>query len=118
MRIGASAPMYPKGSNLRSVSGDPPGARGSGCGEPYWAAACGRGTEKDWGHALRLRGGGLRRDEMRGIPYAPDVKTCPPGAECVLRLRSGLEKGKRLSGTNGETHSKALHAGRATAYFS
>ena len=60
----------------------------------------------------------MRRDEMRGIPYAPDVKTCPPGAECVLRLRSGLENGKRLSGTNGETHSKALRAGRATAYLS
>ena len=44
------------------------------------------------------KGGG--RYEMRGIPCAPDVKPRHPGAECVLRLRSGLENGKRLSGIN------------------
>mgnify|MGYP007105517058 CR=1 FL=1 len=34
VRIGASAPMYPKGTNLRGVSADPSGAWGSGCGAP------------------------------------------------------------------------------------
>ncbi len=81
-------------------------------GHPIRLPPVGAAPRRNGGHALRLRGGGLRRDEMRGIPYAPDVKTCPPGAECVLRLRSGLEKGKRLSGTNGETHSKEARAGR------
>ena len=87
-------------------------------GHPIRLPHVGAALRRSGVHRLRLRGGGLRRDEMRGIPYVPDVKTCPAGAECVLRLRCVLEKGKRLSGTNGETHSKALRAGRGTAYLS
>ena len=49
MRLGAAAPRYPKGTNLRNVNADPSGARGAGCGTPYWAAARGYGTEKGCG---------------------------------------------------------------------
>ena len=49
MRLGASAPRYPNGTNLRNVNADPSGAWESGCEAPYWAAARGRGTEKGWG---------------------------------------------------------------------
>ena len=56
------------------------------------------------------KGGG--RCEIRGISCVQVVKTRHPGAECVLRLRDKLEKGKRLSVTHGETHSKEACAGR------
>ena len=80
-----------------------PARRGRDAGAPYWAAARGCGTEKGRGSTGCAWGAGF---------CAPDVKTRHPGAECVLRLRNGLERGKRLSGINSERHSKALRAGK------
>ena len=60
------------------------------------------GTE-EIGQAIK----GGRRCEMCGISCVRVVKPRPPGAECVLHLRDGLENGKRLSDINSERHSKA-----------
>ena len=100
MRLGAAAPRYPKGTNLRSVGANPPGARVSGCGGPYWAAARGRGTEKGYGPQTAPGGSSFAPGRDVRVLCVPVVKPRHPGAECVLRLRSGLENGKRLSGIN------------------
>ena len=81
-------------------------------GSPIRLPPVGAALRRTGVHRLRLGVRVLRLDKMRGVSCVPDVKPRRPGADCVLRLRDGLENGKRLSGTYGERHSKEVCAGR------
>ena len=107
---GAPIRLPPVGAALRRS-----GVHGLRLG--VWVFASGVFCEQVGAEEIGQAAKGGDRCEMCGIPCAPDAKPHPPGAECVLHLRDGLENGKRLSDINSDRHSKALRAGRVTAYL-